>query len=114
MANALLIDHEYCTGCRSCEVACRNAHADAINGDQYGIHVLEEGPWKLTEDKWEWEYVPFATHLCDLCADRVAEGKDPACVHHCLALCMYYGTAEEMVKKAEELGRDTILYIPAR
>ena len=25
MRNGLLIDYEFCTGCHSCEVACRNA-----------------------------------------------------------------------------------------
>ena len=68
MANALLIDHEYCTGCRSCEIACRNAHEETMGAEQWGIHVHEEGPWKLTEKKWEWEYLPFPTHLCDLCS----------------------------------------------
>ncbi len=112
MANALLIDHEYCTGCRSCEIACRNAHEDTIGSQQWGIHVHEEGPWKLSDNKWEWEYLPFPTHLCDLCAERVKEGRKPACVHHCLALCMEYGTVEEMAKRAEELGRNAVLFVP--
>ena len=112
MANALLIDHEYCTGCRSCEIACRNAHEDTIGSQQWGIHVHEEGPWKLSDNKWEWEYLPFPTHLCDLCAERVKEGRKPACVHHCLALCMEYGTVEEMAKRAEELGRNAIMFVP--
>ena len=112
MADALLIDHEYCTGCRSCEIACRNAHEDTIGSQQWGIHVHEEGPWKLSDNKWEWEYLPFPTHLCDLCAERVKEGRKPACVHHCLALCMEYGTVEEMAKRAEELGRNAVLFVP--
>ena len=48
-----------CTGCRSCEIACRNAHEETMGAEQWGIHVHEEGPWKLTEKKWEWEYLPF-------------------------------------------------------
>ena len=55
MANALLIDHEYCTGCRSCEIACRNAHEDTIGSQQWGIHVHEAGPWTLSDNKWDWE-----------------------------------------------------------
>ena len=114
MANALLIDHEYCTGCRSCEIACRNAHEDTIGSQQWGIHVHEEGPWKLSDNKWEWEYLPFPTHLCDLCAERVKEGRKPACVHHCLALCMEYGTVEEMAKRAEAAGPQRGSVRPAR
>lgn len=112
MVNALLIDHEYCTGCRSCEVACRNEHEDTISLKQWGIHVHEEGPWELEKDKFEWEYYAIPTHLCDLCADRINAGKEPTCVHHCLAFCMEYGTVEEMSKRAEEIGRSVIIYIP--
>lgn len=112
MANGLLIDYDYCTGCRSCEIACRNAHEETISKDQWGIKVLEEGPWNLGGDVWEWTYIPYPTHLCDLCAERVSEGKKPTCVHHCLALCMEYGSVEELTKKAEEFGRNAVLFIP--
>ena len=112
MAKGLLIDTAFCSGCKSCEVACRNAHEDTINGDQYGIQVLELGPWKLTDEpKYEWTYVPVPTSLCDLCAKRVEEGRDPSCVHHCLCLCMEYGEAEELIAKADELGRSAVLYL---
>ena len=109
MANALLIDHEYCTGCRSCEIACRNAHEDTIGSQQWGIHVHEEGPWKLSDNKWEWEYLPFPTHLCDLCEDRVAAGKLPTCVHHCQAGVMVYGTLQELASKAAAAAKDKMV-----
>ena len=111
MANALLIDHEYCTGCRSCEIACRNAHEDTIGSQQWGIHVHEEGPWKLSDNKWEWEYLPFPTHLCDLCAERTAKGKQPSCVHHCLAGVMQYGPVEELARELAEKPNQ-VLFVP--
>ena len=54
------------------------------------------------KENFNWNKIPVPTDLCDLCADRLAQGKDPTCVHHCLADCMSFGTVEEM---AAELAR---------
>ena len=40
----LLIDYEYCTGCQSCEVACKEEHNFPVG--KWGIRVLDEGPWQ--------------------------------------------------------------------
>ncbi|CAK7003276.1 MAG: hypothetical protein PEGG_00098 [Paraeggerthella hongkongensis] len=96
----LLIDYEFCTNCHTCEVACKKTHDLPIG--QYGIKTLEYGPVKNLTGKWEWTYLPLPTDLCDLCADRVAEGRLPNCVHHCQAGVMYYGTVEELAAKAAE------------
>ncbi len=71
--NGLLINYQYCTGCHSCEVACKNVLK--LPRGQWGIKLLENGPWEVTPGKFEWDYIPTPTQLCDLCADRVAEGK---------------------------------------
>lgn len=110
MANGLLINYDYCTGCHSCEVACKKSHDIPLG--KWGIKLTEIGPFEVEEGKWEWDYVPVPTDLCDLCADRVAEGRDPSCVHHCLALCMEYGPLEELAKRAAELGRKTTIFVP--
>ena len=34
-----------------------------------------------------------------MCASRTEAGKMPMCVQHCQAWCMYYGEAEDLVKK---------------
>ena len=65
--NGLLIDYNFCTGCHSCEMACKVEHGFA------------EG--------------------CDLCAERVGEGRLPTCVHHCQGLCMYYGPVEDLARQ---------------
>jgi len=41
--NGLLIDYEYCTGCHTCEVACKQ-ELDLPVG-KWGIKLLEDGPW---------------------------------------------------------------------
>lgn len=100
--NALFIDYQYCSGCRSCEVACRNEHGYPL--DQWGIKVLEIAPFVADEetDTFVWNYYPMVTSLCDLCEDRVAKGGIPSCMLHCLTSCVDYGPIEEMAKKMKE------------
>lgn len=93
----LLIDYEYCTGCHACEVACMK-ELDLPIG-QFGIKVLEDKARKLPDGKWDLNYIPFPTSLCDLCEDRVARGKLPSCVQHCQSLVMEYGPVAELAEK---------------
>ncbi|NLP43921.1 MAG: oxidoreductase [Peptococcaceae bacterium] len=106
----LLIDYEYCTGCYSCEVACKNELK--LPHGKWGIKLLEERPWKINDEKWEWNYIPVPTALCNLCEDRVAEGKQPACVLHCLGQAMEYGPVEELAKKMAEKGTKVAMFVP--
>ena len=53
-------DSDRCKGCRYCLVAC-----------PYGI------------PRYEWEDAVPHVRKCTLCADRIAEGKVPACVEVC-------------------------------
>lgn len=96
----LLIDYEFCTGCHTCEVACKKELG--LEAGQHGIKILEDGPRKNPDGKWEWTYLPLPTSLCDLCAKRVGEGRKPTCVHHCQSGIMYHGTIEELGKKLAE------------
>jgi len=108
--NGLLINYGWCTGCHSCEIACRNSHGLPL--DQWGIKLTQIGPFKIREDKTEWNYVPVPTSLCDLCEDRVAQGRKPACVHNCLAKCMEYGPLDELMKRMDEIGSKVNVYVP--
>ena len=98
----LLIDIEFCSGCQSCEVACKEEH-DFKEG-KWGIRVMADGPWQKDDSDDEgncfnWNYIPVVTDLCDKCADRLAVGRDPMCVHHCLADCMTFGPLDELAKE---------------
>lgn len=110
MANALLIHNEYCFGCHSCEVACKKEHDLPLG--RWGIKVEGVEPFKMEDGKFDYTYHPILTSLCDLCEDRVAEGRKPACVQHCLALCIEYGTVEELAKRASELGSKASILLP--
>ena len=107
----LLVDYDYCSGCHSCEVACRKEH-DYGTG-QFGIKMLEMGPWeKMEKGQWEHNYYPVLTSYCDLCADRVAAGGEPSCQLHCLASAIQYGTLEELATEMATRDRATTLLIP--
>lgn len=109
MRNALLVNYQYCSGCHSCEIACRN-HLKCGNG-KWGIKLTEVTPFEAEPDVWNWDYVPVPTKLCDQCAERVEQGEKPACVKHCQSFCMEFGSVEDMAARAEELGDKTALFI---
>ena len=107
--NALLVDYQYCSGCHSCELACRNVLGLGLG--QWGIKLAQVEPFELDDGSFEWIYQPIPTKLCDGCEERVAEGKKPACVHNCLAFCLEFGTLEDMTKRAEEIGKRVSLFL---
>ncbi len=108
--NGLLIDYNWCSGCHSCEIACKNEHDIPLG--KWGIKVTEDGPWKLPNGEWHWTNVPIPTEICDLCSKRVSEGKEPSCVQHCQAKCMQFGPLEDLVKKAEKIGKKAVIFMP--
>lgn len=72
---ALFVDYEWCSGCKSCELACRNEH-DIPRG-QWGIRVLEDKPWKMDDGSMNWNYIPVPSALCDLCAAVLSRARSP-------------------------------------
>lgn len=109
--NGLLVDYRWCSGCHSCEIACKNEKGFDIDQALFGVKLLQVGPSEI-DSKIEWDYVPMFTNLCDLCEERVARGEQPSCVLHCLARCLTYGPAEELEKKLEEKGGKAFLILP--
>ena len=102
---AMLIDYAWCTGCHTCEMACRKEHG--FPDDQYGIKV-NQMIWPIGDDAWEYTNLPAPTDQCDTCVKRRTEGKDPTCVHHCQAQCLEFGPVEEIIKKAQTNTRKAI------
>ncbi|WP_417304444.1 oxidoreductase [Ellagibacter isourolithinifaciens] len=108
---AMLINYKYCTGCHSCEVSCRKEKGLSL--DEWGIKVNEVGPAKFSDGKWEWDYIPAPSRLCDLCEERIEEGKIPLCELHCLAAVIKVVPAEEATKLISENTEGKIaIYIP--
>jgi Fe-S-cluster-containing dehydrogenase component len=104
----LLIDYEYCTGCYACQVAC--AQENKWPAGMGGIRV-QEIVQALPHDKHYLTYLPFPTELCILCKPRTKKGLDPACVKHCMAGCMTFGSIDDLAEKMKEKPR-MVLWVP--
>lgn len=102
----LLIDYYYCSGCRSCELACQQEHG--YDPSKQGVFVTTIGPAPLPNGRWQYDNLPLHTPYCNHCAPRIAEGKQPACVHHCQSGCMEFGRVEELAKRLD--GGKKVLY----
>lgn len=107
----LLIDYEFCTGCHTCEMACKVEKG--LPEGLWGIKVQRIGPQEIEPDVWDWRFVPVPTALCDMCQERLEEGKMPTCVHHCQSLCMEYGPVEELSKKLDDKGLQ-VIFVPQK
>jgi len=78
----VVVDQEKCIGCHYCFFAC------PFGVPQYG----DDG----TMDK------------CDLCADRRAEGLEPACVKTCPAEALHFGPLDELADLARAKAAVTL------
>jgi Fe-S-cluster-containing dehydrogenase component len=104
---AMLIDYEYCSGCKTCEIACNqeyNREAGKLGGVevQEFIHFLQSGRLYITN-------IPHFTKACVFCAGRVKKGLTPACVQHCMANVLVFDTLENLKDKIPE-NRKALLW----
>jgi len=106
MSKGLLIRYDWCTGCKSCEAACRQEHEFPAN--IYGIKVNEV----YLNKGQTFNNIAIPTDLCDMCAERAEEGKVPACAKHCMARVIEYGEMDELARRAEELGGKAVIWSP--
>lgn len=102
----MVIDVHYCTGCHTCEVACEQENGFAAG--QFGVkvteHVLQQRNGLMID------YVPYITDLCNFCMARVADGRRPSCVKHCLAQCMTFGPVDEVMEAAKQ-SKKPVVYL---
>jgi anaerobic dimethyl sulfoxide reductase subunit B (iron-sulfur subunit) len=73
----VVVDRGECNGCGACVEACPFG---VIQFDQDGI-----------------------MQKCDLCIDRLAQGKQPICIETCPSEALQFGTVEELSKLAGTL-----------
>ena len=99
----ILIDYEFCTGCHTCEVACKQEH-NIPAGKNCGVQVLEI-VHEFTGGKMDIVNFPVFTKRCVLCAPRVKKGLEPACVAHCMAGCLEFGSLDKLCKKMNKKRR---------
>jgi formate dehydrogenase beta subunit len=71
-------DKDKCIGCRYCQVAC---------------------PFNVP--KFEWSKAAPRIVKCELCRDRLAGGKQPACVEACPRSAVIFGKREDLLRDAK-------------
>jgi len=75
----VITDPEQCTGCQLCVEACPYGAPKVVTAGKVGIV------------------------MCNLCLDRLSEGKAPVCVTTCPTEALDVGTMEELIAKYGEL-----------
>ena len=101
-----LIDYEFCTGCHSCEISCKQEH-NRLAGES-GIKVIEIDPRQTGGKSY---YFPFITDKCNLCGKRIAKGLKPACIHNCWTGVMIFGLVKELAVDLDTKPR-RVLWVP--
>ena len=109
MADVMLINYAFCTGCHSCEVSCRKEKRLPL--DEWGIRVQQIGP-EMLGGSWEFDYLPVPSRLCDLCTDRREDGGKALCELHCLANVIEVLPAEKAAARMAELGSKVTCFKP--
>jgi formate dehydrogenase iron-sulfur subunit len=75
----VIYDETRCFGCRYCMVAC---------------------PFGVPDFEWE-DPTPWIKK-CDFCTERLAEGKEPACVDACTSGALKFGERDALLAEARE------------
>jgi anaerobic dimethyl sulfoxide reductase subunit B (iron-sulfur subunit) len=108
MANyGILVDYKWCSGCKSCELACQMEHD--LAPERSGVRVYEVGPWRIEGERWQHDYVPAFTDECDLCGARVGSGKLPSCVQHCQANILEFGEVSELAARMDGKQKQSLI-----
>jgi molybdopterin-containing oxidoreductase family iron-sulfur binding subunit len=103
----VFIDADRCVGCRACMVAC--PYQSRYFNDQVRGYFPGQG---LTPYE-EWAYAkhpPDVVEKCDFCRDRLAQGKEPACVANCMTRARYFGDLDDPQSEVSRLIREKAGY----
>ena len=83
-------DADLCVGCRYCEVAC---------------------PFNVP--KFQWSSAAPKIVKCELCKERIAGGKEPACTDVCPRKAVIYGKRSELLEEAKRrIAGNPHRYVP--
>ena len=79
----VIYDSDKCMGCRYCMIAC---------------------PYEIP--RYEWEKAVPEVRKCNMCYERIKDGKEPACVEACREEATIFGGRDELLKEAHRRIQD--------
>jgi formate dehydrogenase iron-sulfur subunit len=89
-AGPVVYDADKCIGCRYCMLACA-----------YSV------------PRYQWSKLAPYVKKCDMCVDRQAAGKIPACAEACPVEATVFGEREELLRQAQQrINENPGKYIP--
>ncbi len=94
----VMMDQHRCIGCRYCVTACPYG-ARSFNWRDPRPHIKEIDPTYPTRTRG-------VVEKCTFCAERLAQGKIPACVEVCKAQALLFGDLEDPNSHIRKLLRD--------
>lgn len=100
----MLLNAERCTGCYSCQAACREANQ--VPYDEKWLEVIRRKPSPV-EGKLQLYHL--MAPVLDQCAKCIEHENPPLCVRVCMANCLYVAPVEKLVPLLKEKG-NWVLY----
>lgn len=99
------VDQRKCIGCGYCIVAC--PYRQRTLNEQQGSYFGDKGLTQL-EERSHTEHQHGTVTKCSFCHERLAAGKEPACVTACPARARLFGDLDDAGSEARRaLGRST-------
>ena len=98
----IMADLDRCVGCHACEIACKQEH-DLPPGINW-IKVLQVGPMNV-DGRFQMEFIPVMLVGCNICANRLSEGRTPACVVNCPTNALFEVNTADILRLLSSDGR---------
>lgn len=96
-AMGMLVDYDYCTGCHSCEVSCKERFDMAE--DEWGIKLADNGHGVTARPTGNGTTCPSPPRNATCAPTGLPPGKKALCEQHCQALVITVGPLDELAKK---------------
>jgi molybdopterin-containing oxidoreductase family iron-sulfur binding subunit len=94
----VIVEKDKCMGCKYCIMACPyGARYTVSKWESYFPEGLPLSPYEeFARKAWEEKSGCGVATKCDFCKDRLAEGKEPACVEACPAKARTFGDLDDL------------------